>query len=937
MTNSSAVPRGILFILLVLLPIANAAQRQQPLTQLPNGRLLGEVPGHPREINNLPTAAAISPDGRFAVFLHSGFGSYSDENNLSISVLNCVTGELSDFPDSRLGHGARQSFFLGLAFSLDGKHLYASMVSYTDPLGKLSGSTGNGIALYHFENGKITPARFFPLAPRAPLHAGKVRRAEFSDVTYPAGLSVGNVAGQESILVACDLSDEALLLNAADGKIIHRFDLSTFKRIPASLPYTTVITKDGKRAFVSLWNASTLTELDLVRGKVLHKIALGKPRAALAGGSHPTALLLNRDNSILFVALTNRDQIVALDTNKGKTLYTLSTKLSGQSYGGSDPQSLALSPDEKILFSANAVSDSVAVFHINDARPGQSVSAARFIPTDWYPTVVATGAKDLLIASAKGRGSGPNAKSVKNFPDGRPDYPYVLGLIRVSLARLPLANLSADLPAYTKEVSDRNASRGNTDTVPFASGQNKIRHVIYIIKENRTYDQIFGDLPGADGDPSITMYGADVTPNEHALAKQFGILDNFYDSGDVSGDGHVWSTSGSVSDYIEKTVPVGYRGHEHTYDSEGQFLEGVSAEDDLPDAGEPTGGYLWRNFAMHGVSYRHYGEYIVTRWCNEKTMNNSPSFGPPKVAGVQCNRTVIKKGEALENNVGEPHGSSSPYGWDIPVPAKNIAAESELRGLFDPLFPDFEVAYPDQLRIDEFFIEFNKFVETRKSGKDEMPQFILLRLPNDHTAGLTKGKPTPSASVADNDLAVGRAVDAVSHSPYWDDTAFLVLEDDAQDGPDHVDAHRSIALVISKYAPLAKNKDGDVQPVVVHDFYTTINVVRTIEALLGVPPMNSNDSRAAVMAPLFSGDGTQPAFSADYRNRDNGLIFKMNEKYWKEGRNMDFSHADAVDTALLNQFLWKDRMGDQPMPLPQHHIFPPNIFPPTQEPKPNRK
>ena len=233
--------------------------------------------------------------------------------------------------------------------------------------------------------------------------------------------------------------------------------------------------------------------------------------------------------------------------------------------------------------------------------------------------------------------------------------------------------------------------------------------------------------------------------------------------------------------------------------------------------------------------------------------------------------------------------------------------------------------------------EFNRFAELRKSGKDEMPQFILLRLPDDHTAGLVKGKPTPTASIADNDLAVGRVVDAVSHSPYWDDTAFLILEDDAQDGPDHVDSHRSIALVISKYAPVAKRADGTSNPIVIHDFYTTINVVRTIEALLGVPPMNSNDSRAAVMAPLFSGDGTQPAFSADYRNRDNGLIFKMNEKDWKEGRNMDFSHADAVDTALLNQFLWKDRMGDQPMPLPQHHIFPPNIFPPTQEPKPNRK
>ena len=297
------------------------------------------------------------------------------------------------------------------------------------------------------------------------------------------------------------------------------------------------------------------------------------------------------------------------------------------------------------------------------------------------------------------------------------------------------------------------------------------------------------------------------------------------------------------------------------------------------------------------------------------------SWGPPKIAGVQCARAVIKKGEPLEKNVGEPRGGASPYAWDIPVLAKNIAAEPELRGHFDPLFPDFEVAYPDQLRVDEFLNEFNKFVESRKSGRDELPQFILLRLPNDHTAGLTKGKPTPSASVADNDLAVGRAVDAVSHSPYWDDTAFLILEDDAQDGPDHVDAHRSIALVISKYAPLEKNDHGEATPFVDHNFYTTINVVRTIEALLGVPPMNSNDARAAVMAPLFAGDGTQPAFSADYRNRDNGLIYRMNEKDWKAGMSMDFSHADAVDSAMLNQVLWQDRMGGTPMPAPQHNVF----------------
>jgi len=910
--------RSLVLATIASLFFAISLLRAQQPVQLPDGRLLGDVPGHPRPINNLATAAAVSPDGRFVVFLHSGFGSYDPEykhNYQSLSVLTVAGKELADFPDHRLDHKASQTYFIGLAFALDGKHLYASIASYTDPLGKKPGSTGNGIAVYSFDDGKIVLEKFLPLAPRITVPSGKSRREEFTNVTYPAGISVGKVSGEERLLVASNQSDEALLLNPADGKIVTRFDLSTFKRIPGSLPYSTVITADGKRGYVSLWNASTVAELDLVKGRVRRKIELEKPTSATTGGSHPTALLLNRDNSLLFVALTNRDQVVALDTRSGKTSYTLSTKAQDQTYGGSDPESLALSADERFLFSANAISDSVSVFDL----PKRETSG--FIPTDWYPTVVATAGNDLLIASAKGHGSGPNPQPIRMNLDGTPDYPYVLGMIHGSLARIPIAEIPGQLAAFSKEVSDRNAARGNSDRVAFAGG-NKIKHVIYIVKENRTFDQVFGDLGVGDGDPSITMYGAEITPNQHALAKQFGILDNFYDSGDVSGDGHIWCTSASVSDYLAKTIPVAYRGHEHTYDSEGEFMEGIAIEDELPDAGGPTGGYLWKDFATHGVSYRHYGEFIISRWCNAKGGSASPTAGPPKVAGVECARAVIKKGEAFENNVGDPKGGPSPYPWEIPVLAKNIAAESELRGHFDPLFPDFEVSYPDQLRADEFLNEFHKFAESRNAGKDDMPQFILLRLPNDHTAGLRKGQPTPSASVADNDLAVGRVVDAVSHSPYWDDTAFFILEDDSQNGPDHVDSHRSIALVISKYAPRQTRHEGMTHAFVDHSFYTTINMVRTIESLLGVPPMNSNDARAAVMAPLFSGDGTQPPFSADFRNRDNGLIYKMNEKESAASAKMDFSHADAVDTAVLNQLLWQDRMGDAPMPAPQHNVFP---------------
>jgi hypothetical protein len=917
MRTSLLIAPFSLFLLIVASSLAAQNASSPMRTQMPNAKIFGELPGNARRINNFPTALAISPDGRFAVLLHSGYGAYTSGGKQSLTVLNMETDAIRDFPDDRLGSDAKQTYFLGLAFSLDGKHLYASMASLTDPLGKGKGTTGNGIAVYTFQNGEVVPEKFIPLTPRVKLPAGKVRRDEFEDVTYPAGLSVGMIGGLERLLVASNSSDEALLLNTSDGQIVHRFDLSSFKRIPASLPYTTVMASDGKRGFVSLWNASAVAELDLLAGRVHRVIPLRKPAGRLEGGSHPTALLLSRDDSRLFVALTNRDEIDVLDTSTGKLLYSLSTKLPGQQYGGSDPESLALSADEKTLFSANAISDSVGVFDLSHPSAGEALRAVGFIPTEWYPTVVAVTAKDLLIGSAKGRGAGPNPVSLKKGADGEPEYPYNPAMTNGSLARIPLEAVNGNLAAWTTLVSATNAAQGNVDRIPFAAGENKIHHVIYIIKENRTYDQVFGDLAGANGDPSLTMYGEEITPNLHKLARQFGILDNFYDSGDVSGDGHIWSTSASISDYVEKTWPIAYRGHEHTYDSEGEFLGGISADDELPDAGEPTGGYLWKDFAQHGISYRHYGEFIISKWCNAAPEGKLPTAGPPKVAGVTCTRTVIRKGQALEKNVGDPRGGSSPYPWEIPVLAKNIASQTELRGHFDPLFPDFEVSYPDQLRADEFLNEFNGFVAARGSGNDAMPQFILLRLPNDHTAGGEKGQPRPTASVADNDLAVGRVVDALSHSPYWDDTAILILEDDAQDGPDHVDSHRSTALVISKCSPLPQPR-----PFVDHTFYTTVNMVRTIEALLGVPPMNANDSRAAVMAPLFSGPGNQPSFTADFHNRDNGLLYEVNTKEWKEGKHLDFSHADAADNTILNRFLWQDRMGDTPMPAPRFTVFP---------------
>jgi hypothetical protein len=456
--------------------------------------------------------------------------------------------------------------------------------------------------------------------------------------------------------------------------------------------------------------------------------------------------------------------------------------------------------------------------------------------------------------------------------------------------------------------------------IRFVNGNDPIHHVIYIVKENRTYDQVLGDLGVGNSDPSLTMYGNEITPNQHALAKQFGVVDNFFCSGNVSGDGHVWSTAAISSDYTERTWQVMQRGEERPYDYEGDVDHDYPLREGIPDPNEPATGYIWTNVARHGLSHRNYAEYVESQWCDSSSQVTDAKENHPVVPGPICSRKFIEPGGRLPENVGMPHGSVSPWPWAIPILFRNIPTKTEIVGNVDLLFPDFRITYPDQLRTDEFLREFGNFVTARNTGHgDQLPQFVIMRLPNDHTAGTTPGYPTPAALVADNDLAVGRVVDSISHSPYWDDTAIFILEDDAQDGPDHVDAHRSIAFVISKYSPGSMGR-----PFVDHRFYTTVSMIHTIEVLLGLPPMNNNDAQAPVMAPLFSGIGNQNAFSADYRNLTNKLIYAMNQKDApgaQESAKMDFLHADRANTKQLNRILWRDRMGNLPMPPIRRTVF----------------
>jgi DNA-binding beta-propeller fold protein YncE len=909
--------RKLIWIALVAVPVISMlltfVSRQSVSRNLPSGHLLMNVPGDPQPTNNLPTVLAVSPDKRYVAVLNNGYGSYTSDQRQSVAILDVTTNQLADFPEPLMASGAAQTFFHGMAFSSDGRHIYASVGSMTDPLGEKKGNSGNGIRVYNFESGKLSVGPFLKMPPRSAPAGQRLQRVDMKNVTFPAGLAVVLGKDGDSLLIANNLSDEAVLIDT-NGRVQARYDLSVWPRLPSSLPFGVAVSSDGSTGFVSLWNASRIAELDLRSGKVRGMVELSLPASETTPGSHPSAMLLSGDQKLLYVALSNADEVAVIDRESGRVVRHLSTKLPAQAFGGSAPNALALNPDGSRLFVANALSDSVAVFDLKQQPGAGRDTPIGFIPTQVFPTALAIGGNDLLIASAKGTSTGPITTPLKQT-DGVPEYPYLVPMTHGSLARVHLDGLEADLSRYTEQVLASN----RMDTGPAGSQKNipKIRHVIYVLKENRTYDQILGDLGVGNGEPSLTMYGEDITPNEHKLARQFGVLDNFYDSGDVSGDGHMWSTAATVTDYTEKTWPLDYRGHERTYDFQGEVLNEIPLEDGNPDVNEPSTGYLWTNFARHNVSYRIYGEFITTKWCNGKPGTNLPTEGPPHPEGDPCPKSFINFGELSPGNVGSPHGSPSPYPWPVPMFARDIPTKPELRGHFDPHYPDFETSYPDQLRADEFLNEFADFVSSRKQGRDSMPQFILLYLPDDHTGGVQKGYPTPSASVADNDLALGRVVDAVSHSEYWKDTAIFVVEDDAQDGPDHVDAHRSIAFVISKYSP-QRVKAGKTVPLVDPTFYTTLNMVRTMEVLLGAPPMNNNDARAAFMAPLLSGSGDQQPFDADRRNWDNKLIFQVNAKDSAEARRLDFSHPDASDAALLNHVLWKDRMGALPMPAPRH-------------------
>ena len=919
-------PLAIFVTALFLIPIAMSSQT----IDLPSSKqLIGEIPGHPQRQNSLPISMAISPDHRYVVTVNAGYGTFESNYEQSLAVLDTKTGVIADFPDSRtIAKVSKQTLYSGLAFSRDGKHIYASIASLSNPLGGVKNGVGSGILVYSFADGRVAPERIIslPLQQLAPGRKTLLIGEKKGDqgLPYPAAIALVGTPGSEMLVVAENLSDDVILIDPTTGAIRKRFDLSESDAVPSTYPVALAVPKSGSRAFVALWNSSEIVELDLAKQTIGRKLTLLKPTSPVAPGTHPSAFAFSPDEKTLYVALSNRDAVAAISVGQGQFAVKgyFDTRLPGQSYFGAEPVALAVNSDGSRLYVANMGSDAVAVIDTRKLTSKASkegmVEPDGFVPTEWMPISMSAFGGKLYVATDKGKGTGPNNFSqhpVETAPASREaDRTYIATLLYGSLATINESEITRKLSQWTSTVVASNRMKAAAETITYAGGaQNRIKHVIYIIKENRTYDQILGDLslngmPVGNGDPSLTMYGQSTTPNLHKLALQFGVLDNFFDSGEVSGDGHVWSNAAIGTDYLEKTWQQNYRGSQRGYDFEGVVADGYPLLQKIPDVNEPHSGYLWGNLAAHGKTYYHFAEYISTKFCDAKKTAN-PQEGPV-LEGENCKLSAIAPGEPIPAEWG---GGVNKWPWAIPLIASNTPTKPELVGHFAPEYPDFNLLVPDQVRFAIFERHLKGWIAERERGQDTMPGFMQLRFGNDHTAGTTPGSPTPKASVADNDLAVGRAIEAISHSPYWDDTAFFILEDDAQNGGDHVDAHRSIAFVVSKYSPRAT--DGG--PYVDSRFYSTVSMVRTMEVALGLPPMNNDDAFCSVISSLFTGPGDQAPYTADYSNRDNGLIYTANTKSAvgaRESSKMDFTHEDDQPTEKLNVILWKDAMGKKPVP-----------------------
>lgn len=769
------------------------AEGQAESLPLPTGlRLDPAGPGF--DVGNMPLAVAVAPgDPGRLVLLLSGY------REQGLQVADAAAGRvLQTLPQP----GA----FLGLAFSPDGKTLYAS------------GGNDDAVFRYDWQGGAATLRDRIELEAKArPAAAGR---------RFPAGLAVSPDGAR--LYVAENLSDTLAVLDAASGRVL--------QRLPAGpLPYGVAVAPDGT-VWVSAWGGDAVTSFSSDGSGGL------KASGAIEVGRHPSALLLGAGGRRLFVASATTNRVAVVDTAARRVVATLQDPPPSGPDEGSTPNALALSADGTRLFVAEGDANAVAVFDLSAGTSGVSGQSgahgqdrlAGRVPSRWYPAGLALAGETLYVVDGKGRGTRPNPGGSQ---PGRPLDPlqYTLGQLNGTVTTLKTGWSAAELADLTRRVERANGwdrPRGDRRYPPF-------KHVIYIIKENRTYDQVFGDQPGGDGDPSLLFFPRDVAPNHRALAERFGLFDRFFVNAEVSSQGHIWSTAAYVTDYGEKTVPTAYAGKRED-----------PAEREHHEAEEPAGGFLWHLAREKGISFRNFGE----------------ATEPEKEADGSVRYTTVRSG---------------------------------LQAVTDPDYPGYDLTISDQRRADVWLQRLRTWEE---SG--DMPTLQLLWLPNDHTSGARPGAPTPHAYMSDNDRALGRVIEALSKSRFWKDTVVFCLEDDSQAGPDHVDSHRSVLLVISPY-----NRPGTV-----HRFVNTTDVLATIEAILGLRSLSQFDHFGRPLAGLFAAEPDLRPYQALQPSVPWTEVNPPAGPGAMASAELELDEVDSGQDELFNLALWQAVKGDAPFP-----------------------
>ncbi len=746
--------------------------------------------GRPIPTNDFLLGGAFSPDGKTFAIANCGY------NPHAIHLIDVAT-------EKETAYLGVLRTWNGLAWAKDGKTLY---ISGGIPLAH------NDVLVYEKgADGTWAKTKSFGLTGNDPKK------------TAIAGLTLS--ADGKSLFVLNNSDGKLYVLDTAEGKTLSTLEVGDH-------PIACTLNSDGTLLGVANLGGSEIAVVQIDNPE--------KPTLAnhLTTGGHPNDMALSSDNR-LFVSCGNADAVDVFDAANGQLLETIRTTLSPKAPSGSTPNAVAVSPDNKTLYIANADNNDVCVVDISESGKAK---VKGFIPTGWYPTAVKVspnGAK-LIIGSGKGTGTGPNEVKLPINPDHPSGFVHHGHQLRGLISFVDVPN-DAKLAEYTKQVmantpqTDSLLAEGAapaTTAIPVHLGDpSPIKHVLYIIKENRTYDQVLGDVAKGNGDPKLCLFGMDVTPNHHTLADQFVLLDNLYCSGEVSQDGHPWSTSAIATDFTQRAWVL-------SYSQKGDTVNTESVDD-------PKAGYLWDACSRKGISYRTYGEYA-----------NHPS---------------LKDHSCLEF-VGKIGPNIVPVGRDMN-------------------------------KADIYLREFKEM-----EGKGTVPAFAVMSLGEDHTAGTRPGAYSPKSMVASNDQAIGKIVEGISHSSLWKEFAIFIIEDDAQNGPDHVDSHRTMGLVISPYI-----KRGTVDSTL----YSTASMLRTMELILGLPPLTQYDEAAKPMFNSFTSKAdltpyTLVAPHIDLNVKNTAVAYGA-----KQSLAMDFSGYDRADADTLNRILWHSIKGaNVPMPAP---------------------